>query len=179
MIDSLKHKYFLKKPWTIELVNKESYERWKKKNSEYNITYREYIKIWNKIVDEIIKTVVYDTNGLELPLYLGTLSVKKIDKEYRCEKDMPKVFRLNEYKIKESVPLPNMSSTFCKIVWKKNRRNKNIPSLLAMEASSVMKKKVFKRIKNEGTGKFQLAQQTEPIPSKCEPIQEKSLFDIV
>lgn len=171
--------YFIQKPWTKELVDEESYERWRKKNPEYKASYKKYLEYWDILVDEIIDVITHDTNGFEFPLYLGVLSVKKIDLEVKCEKDFPTKISYNKEGELEKKIIPNMSNTCCKIYWKKNRRYRSVPNLLALEANSVLRKKVVKKIRGGESNVYQMARQTKPIASKCEPFIEKNLFDLL
>lgn len=174
-----KTKCFIKKDWTVELIDKNSYNRWKKKNPEYNISYKEYLELWGDIVEEVKQVVVNYTNGVEFPLYLGTFSVKKVEFDIRCEKDLPTKLVIDENGIPKRDYVHAMSNTSSKIIWKKHRRNRNVPGLMALEINGRLKKRLSKKIIKEGDSIYQLVGQTFPVPSKCEPIPEKNIFDII
>jgi hypothetical protein len=173
-------KYFSKKKYTIELVDKSGYERWKLKNPEYsNIDYSTYLKYWKYIRQGFVEEILRNPFGINLPFYLGNVSIKKMDREFKCEKDYPITPVYNKELDKmEAKPYPNFDNKVVRIYWKKIRRFM-IPSLFGVEFKSAFTKDVSKRLRTMNLNVFQMEPHSFTYPSKCGEKEDKKPFDLV
>lgn len=174
-------KYFLKKKWTEELGDKEGYKRWIANYPQYkDISFDNYKRYWKLIIREILESLFKNPFGFDLPLYNGNLSLKRMDKEFKCEKDLPQtpVYDKNLDRM-VLTPYPNIENKVVRVIWKKHRNNKKVPDLFAVEMPSTLTKEISKRIKKDGLNKFQMESTNYTYPSRCEDIPLKHPFDLV
>lgn len=171
-------KYFLKKPWTKEIICKENYDKWIDKTN-YKYSYDEYLKLWSDISEEIISIVCKENQGFDMDNFLGNLSIKRLDREFKCEKDFPTIINYNETTHKkELIPIINIDNKIGRIYWKKVKTRMGLTSLFGMEVKKGFQQKVFKYIKEKGMNSFQLEPNHTTIPSKCEERIETNIFDL-
>lgn len=181
IIKNFSLKYFTKEEYTEELLGKEGYESWVKNYPEFkDVSFDTWKRYWRLIKKEVLEIISTNTFGFELPLYLGTLSLKKMDREFKCEKDFPHTPVYNKELDKmELKPYPNIENKVVKIVWKKSRRNKKIPDLFAVEVKSLLTKQISERIKKGNIDIFQMDNMAWQYPSRCEEVPLKHPFDLV
>lgn len=173
-------KYFSKKKYTIELVDKDGYDRWIKKNPKYaHIDYSTYLKYWKHIRQGFVSELLTNSFGINLPFHLGNVSIRKMDREFKCEKDYPMTPVYNkELDRMEAKPYPNFDNKVVRVYWKKVRRFM-IPSLFGVEFKSSMTKELSKRLKTINLNFFQMEPHDFTYRSKCGTVEDKKPFDLV
>ncbi len=173
--------YFKKTEYTEELLTKEGYNNWISNYPQYkDVSFDTWKRYWRMIKKEIGETLLSNAFGWDLPLYLGNLSIKKMDREFKCEKDLPHTpvydKTLDKMVLK---PYPNIENKVVKIVWKKSRRNRKIPDMFAVEVKSLLTKQLSKKLKTMNLDTFQMDNIAASLPSRCEDIPLKHPFDLV
>lgn len=69
-----------KAEFSTVIVNEKLYQDWKEFNPEYNLTYKEFLNIWDSIVDNIRKEVSINPMGIKLPFSTGEIRVQFLPK---------------------------------------------------------------------------------------------------
>ena len=77
-----------KAEFSTNIVNVELYKAWAHDNPDYQLTYKEFILVWDEIVESIRTEVTINPMGIRLPFYTGDIivqflpnKVKSIDQE--------------------------------------------------------------------------------------------------
>lgn len=169
---------FRKTKYQTEIISKETYKKWKEENPIYkNIPFSKFIKYWKELRTELIECILENPNGVDLPLFLGNLSIRVLDKEFKCTKDFNYSILTNKITgLKEKLPF--ISSTIpkkIKITWTKHPLFQGFAKILAIENQDLFKKTISAGVRGR-ENYYQKAFDKDKIKSKCEDIPVKTSF---
>lgn len=113
---------FIKTEFLTRLVSKTSYSEWLEQTDHKDITYNQWVAVWDGIVKQIKEHVIFSAEGVNLPFGCGELLMK-----YCMMYDMPVDIKSTiEYgrQILHDQPIVNGYPIVGKIVWATNRARK-------------------------------------------------------
>ncbi len=172
--------FFSRKKYQTEIICKEMFKKWKGENPKFdNISYETFNRYWRILRSEIFQVVLDNPSGVDLPLFLGNLSVRVLDIDFTCEKDFLRITGKNE-QTGEVERFPVIETDIpkkIKITWKKHRLFRAISSVLTVENTWLFKTTISRGVRERGVNTFQKAFKFDKVPSKCEEQEEVSLFD--
>lgn len=169
--------YFYRDKYQIDMLSKEQYEKWALTNP--GVDYQKFKKYFRLIRDEIFTCILENPSGVDLPFYMGNLSVKVLDIDFKCADDLPRSTLTNKI-TGEKYFKPFYTSEIpkkIKITWKKHSLFKSLPSIFGIEACRTFKKVISAGVRNN-LQKYEKAFLFDKTPSKCEDKPKPSLFDL-
>jgi len=171
---------FRREKYQIDILSEEYFNKWITDNPQYKdkMNFQKWKRYWKYVRDAIVEEVIAKTSGVDLPLFLGNLSIKILDIDFKCHKDYissPKYDQFGPYHKPDATPnLPKKA----KIAWKKHKLfSGDVASSLGMEAARTFKTMVGRAVRNR-THVYEKACKHDGIKSKCEPEKPYSLYDI-
>ena len=173
-------KYFSKKKYQIDIISENNFNKWKKENSEFDIDFQKFKKYWRHLRSELVECILDNPSGVDLPIFLGNLSIRVIDIDFKCSKDFLKTIQINpETGIVEKVPfITTTLPSKVKITWTKHKLFQTIAKVLCLESSETLKKSISEGVRNN-INKYQKAFKHKGLVSKCEDVPDVSLFDTI
>lgn len=172
--------YFTKGKYQTSIISKEYYEKWLAQNPQYShIDFQKWKRYWRYLREEIYVRVIENPEGVDLPLFLGNISVKILDIDFKCAKDFGKSI-LTDKETQNKVKVPFITSDIPKkpkIVWRKHTLFTSLPAIFGTEMAKTCKKIISAGIRNNLTN-YQKAFHHQGVASKCEDKPEPSLFDL-
>lgn len=164
---------------TKQVVTKELYEKWKLDYSQFaHFDYTKFKRYWATFCKMMAEEVRDNPFGLELPYNMGLCKVIVFDIEFKCEKDFNTVRNSVKGTTRRIItPVAEFNEPKrSKIMWKKSRNHMRIMRWWGCEYTPGYKNIIGKGVK-ENIHKYFKIGKRGGIPSKCEDIQEKPLFD--
>jgi hypothetical protein len=173
-------KYFVKKKYEKSIISRETFEEWQKLNPQFaDKTYVDFTNYWYHLRNEFFNCVIENPSGVDLPLFMGNMSVKILDIDFKGKEDYLKT-NLTDKETGEKIKVPFVGSDVpkgVKIVWKKHKLFQSLPSIFGCEIAKTMKITVSKGVRNN-LNNYEKAFNHDKIKSKHKPVEEKSLFDL-
>lgn len=174
----MKEPRFYKGRWDRKMTGVESWKKWKA-DIGHKATYSEWSRSWKAIRQEIYKTITENPVGIDLPFFMGNISVKILDSEFKCAKD----FFTTKFRNSPDEPIRRMPYTKdialprrAKFVWKKHPLFMGLAATMGIEFSKGFKKYTVPKI-HENINIYQKAQKYKRKKTLCEDEPEKSIFD--
>jgi len=167
-------KYFNRSKYRKIIITNENLEKFKKIYPDFakypNSKLKKYWKfLYVEAVDEMIRNIA----GIELPFYLGNLSIRALDIDFKGHLDIPQ----SAFNKKLKLPRFIHTSHRMKIVWKKHLLFKSFSKSMGVEICKFTKSRVSDAVSGK-ENYYQKAYKHDKIPSKHKEIFiEKSLFD--
>lgn len=171
--------HFNRNKYRINVTDREYYEKWVELNPilSQHIDFQKFKRYLRLFREEFFKEILINPSGIELDHQMGNISIRILDIDFKCEKDFEKVLstekREYEYRITSNMPKR------AKITWKKHIKFKRIPSLMGMDPARAFKKAVGGKNIADNMNIYKKAYRVDKVQSKCPPVTEKSIFDIV
>jgi hypothetical protein len=172
--------YFRKEKYQTSMITKATYNKWIEENPQFSkVPYSKWKRYWKYLREEVYQAVIENPDGVDLPLFMGNISVKILDIEFKCAKDFNTSILTNKETGKKE-KLPFITSDIPKkpkIVWKKHKLFTSLPSIFGTEMARTCKKVISAGIRNN-LFKYSKAFGHDKVKSKCEEIiPVMSLFD--
>lgn len=171
--------YFTKGKYQTSIISREFFEKWKQENPQYSdVEMSKWKRYWKYLREEIYQCAVENPEGLDLPFYLGNLSVRILDIDFKCAKDFNKTTVINK-ETGNIERMPFVTSDIPKkpkITWKKHKLFLALPALFGAEMSRACKKAISAGIR-DNLFRYQKAFHHPGVKSKCEDNVEKGLYD--
>lgn len=170
--------YFLKSKYSYNLLSEIAYKELCANNPELfkTIKFKDFKKIWLLFIDEFIKSCLENPSGVDLDLDFGNISIKILDKEFKCAKDFAKTNVFMDGKFRNIPYITTDVPKIGKITWKRSKM------FLQSRLSGMQANKKFGKLVGEELRKnihrFQKVEKYKVKKSKCEPEKPVSLFDI-
>ena len=172
-------KYFRRDKYQINMLSVDYFNKWIEENPQFKgkIDYAKFKRYWKYFRIEFYNELLKNPDGIDLQFFMGNISIKILDIDFKCSKDFLSTIRTDNGE-KKRILFPSVDNPKKgKIVWKKNRMFKKIPGYLGMEAAKSFKKAVGQGIRNR-TKFYKKLARYDKVPSKCTEIKKISLFDL-
>jgi hypothetical protein len=164
---------FIKKEYMVKIISQNTYKSWLLKYPEFqHIKYGEWSSMFKLIIEEIKKTVLESPSGFELPMFLGRIIIGILDIDATCEQD----FLISRQGDTYDRVLQIGSAKKAKIIWKKHPTIRGITKMFGAKPNRAFQRDIANYLANN-TDKYKKAGSHTTIPTKCEEIPEKSMFD--
>lgn len=171
-------KNFSKSKYQTPMLDRKMYRRWVKEQGG-TLSFGEWNEGWIAIRKAFFDTIISHPAGVDLPLFMGNMSIKILDNEFKCAKD----FLKSSYRPHSGAPYawqPFISTDTpkrAKIVWKKHKLFMGIPATMGLQASDTFKTVVSNAVRGR-TGHYEKVGKYGAKKSKCEDkLPRKGLFD--
>lgn len=162
------------------MISRESYQKWVEANPKFStVSFQKFKSYYRLLREEIFQCILDNPSGVDLPFYMGNLSVKVLDIEFKCVDDYPKSF-VRDKVLNKMVSRPFITTDIpkrIKIVWKKHFLFKSLASVFGVEACRTFKTVISAGVRNN-LHRYEKAFKYDKTPSKCEDLPKVSLFDI-
>lgn len=172
--------YFTKGKYQTSIISQEFYNKWVVQNPNYShIDFQKWKRYWKYLREEIYSGVIENSEGVDLPFFLGNISVKILDIDFKCAKDFISSNRSDKI-TGERIRIPFITSDIPKkpkIVWRKHPLFLSLPAIFGTEIAKSCRKVISAGIRNN-LSKYQKAFHHQGVESKCEDVPEPSLFDL-
>lgn len=171
--------YFKRSDYQEKLVSRKYFMIWREKYPEFkHIEYMKWKNYWKLIRVEFFKEILSNNAGVDLPVHMGNISIKILDKEFRGVKDFPNRGSIVDNKAVQILTPVHGSIKTASITWKKSKVFKSVPAMFGFEKGRTMKQFIREHLQETGINKYQkMAKENSPSKYKEEdkPI---SIFDL-
>ena len=164
--------YFKRSKYQEKIIVTKYFNMWLEKNHQYvgKVDCQRFRRYWRYIRSEFFDKMVENPGGVDLPLFMGNMSIKIIDNSN------PSTIRRKVDGVEKRIYYASATGRTGTVTWTKHKRFRGTVSLFGFEKAKTLKNTITKYLKVTGINRYQSIRKG--IPKDSEE-KEPSIFDLI